>query len=50
MDLAQVLYSYRLTRLSTETNVAEIANSADPDEVAHNEPHHLDLHCVSSWF
>ena len=22
------------------------ANSVDPDEVAHNEPPHLDLHCL----
>ena len=24
------------------------ANSVDPDEVAHNEPPHLDLHCFPS--
>ena len=24
------------------------ANSVDPDEVAHNEPPHLDLHCLPS--
>ena len=24
------------------------ANSADPDEVAHTEPPHLDLHCLQS--
>ena len=28
-----------------KTNTAEFANSVDPDEVAHNEPPHLDLHC-----
>ena len=22
------------------------ANSVDPDETAHNEPSHLDLHCL----
>ena len=23
-----------------------LANSADPDEMAYNEPSHLDLHCL----
>ena len=27
---------------------AEFANSVDLDEVAHKEPPHLDLHCLSS--
>ena len=27
---------------------AEFTNSIDPDEVAHNEPPHQDLHCLSS--
>ena len=26
----------------------EFANSLGPDEVAHNEPPHLDLHCLPS--
>ena len=26
--------------------LVEFTNSLDPDEVAHNEPPHLDLHCV----
>ena len=26
--------------------IAEFANSVDLDEVAHNEPPHLDLHCL----
>ena len=26
----------------------EFANSVDPDEVAHNEPPHQDLHCLPS--
>ena len=29
-----------------ETEIAELANSVDLDEVAHNEPPHLDLHCL----
>ena len=41
---ASTLYS-----LSTsETKIAEFANSIDLDEVAHNEPPHLDLHCMPS--
>ena len=28
--------------------VAEFANSIDPDEAAHNELPHLDLHCLLS--
>ena len=28
--------------------IVEFANSVDPDEVAHNEPPHLDLHCLPS--
>ena len=26
--------------------IVEFANSIDPFEVAHNEPPHLDLHCL----
>ena len=32
----------------TETKIAEFANSVDLDEMAHNEPPHLDLHCLPS--
>ena len=31
-----------------ETKIAEVANRVDLDEVAHNEPPHLDLHCLLS--
>ena len=31
-----------------QTNIAKFANSIDPDEAAHDEPHHLDLHCLLS--
>ena len=31
-----------------ETKIAESANSVDLDDEAHNEPPHLDLHCLSS--
>ena len=37
-----------ITRLVLETKIAEFANSIDLDEVAHNEPPHLDLHCLPS--
>ena len=29
-------------------NRVEFANCVDSDEVAHNEPSHLDLHCMPS--
>ena len=28
----------------------KFTNSIDPDEVAHNEPPHLDLHCLPPLF
>ena len=28
--------------------IAGLADSIDPDEVAHNEPAHQDLHCLPS--
>ena len=31
-----------------ETKTAEFANNVDLDEVAHDEPPHLDLHCLPS--
>ena len=30
----------------SETKIAEFENSLDLDEVAHDEPPHLDLHCL----
>ena len=35
-----------LTLSVPETKIADFANSVDLDEVAHNEPPHLDLHCL----
>ena len=43
MILPNIINSLRL-----ETKVAEIVNSVDLDEVAHNEPPQLDLHCLPS--
>ena len=37
-----------INSLVPETKLAEFANSVDLDEVAHNEPPHLDLHCLRS--
>ena len=37
-----------LTLQLPETHIAEFANSVDLDEVAHNEPPYLDLHCLPS--
>ena len=34
------------TVCSREMKKAEFANKVDPDEVAHSEPPHLDLHCL----
>ena len=31
---------------NTKIHVEEFANSADPDEMAHSEPSHLDLQCL----
>ena len=33
-----------------KTVTIELANSVDQDEVAHNEPTHLDLHFLLSTF
>ena len=35
-----------LTLYVPETKIEEFANSADPNEVAHYEPPHLDLLCL----
>ena len=37
-----------LTLYVPETQIAKFANSVDLNEVAHHEPPHLDLHCLSS--
>ena len=37
-----------LTLLVPEMKIAEFAKSVNLDEVAHNEPPHLDLHCLPS--
>ena len=37
-----------LTLIAPNTTIAEFANTADPDETAHNELSHLDLQCLPS--
>ena len=37
-----------LSLKAPNTTKAEFANTADPDEMAHNEPSHLDLKCLPS--
>ena len=40
--------SFTLEVPNMEIHVVELANRVDPDEVAHYEPPHLDLHCLAS--
>ena len=42
------LIQYTLTVQEPVMKTAEFTNSVDPDEVAHHEPPHQDLHCLSS--
>ena len=42
------LVSAALSALQTKT--MSFANSVDPDETAHNEPSHQDLHCLPFLF
>ena len=39
---------YHLTLEVPGTKIAEFENSVDLGEMAHNEPLHLDLHCLPS--
>ena len=32
---------------TAKLKIVEFANSVDPHEAAHNEPSHLDLHCLT---
>ena len=42
--------NFALSLQLPETQIAEFANGVDLDEVAHNEPPHLDLHCCPVVF
>ena len=37
-----------ITPKAPNRKIVEFVNRVDPDEVAHNEPPHLDLHCLPS--
>ena len=39
-----------LTLSALQTNTSTFANSVDPDEMAHYEPSHQDLHCLPFCF
>ena len=39
-----------LTLSSLQTNMDTFVNSVDPDETAHNEPSHQDLHCLPFYY
>ena len=41
-------HGIELTLQVPETKIAELPNRIDLDEVAHYEPPHLDLHCLTS--
>ena len=40
------VYIVPLTLSTLQTRTDTFANSVDPDEMAYNEPSHLDLHCL----
>ena len=50
MDMSCFLFVVKLTLKAPEKKiyVAGCANGVDSDEAAHNEPPHLDLHCLPS--
>ena len=48
MDKSTGQNTVSLTLQVPEMKIAEIVNSVDLDEVAHDEPPHLDLHCLPS--
>ena len=48
LDLVNDNEYTKLTLKAPNTTIAEFANTADPDETAHNEPSHLDLQCLPS--
>ena len=51
LDLCVILLTLAyLTCNAPNTTIAEFANTVDPDEMAHNEPSHLDLQCLPSIF
>ena len=43
--LVLVIENHFTPFIAPEMKIVEFANSVDPDEAAHNEPPHLNLHC-----
>ena len=46
----KISYTLDLNSLDTRDEIAEFADRVDHDEVAHNDPPHLDLHRLPSSF
>ena len=46
--IAESCYCISSFPIVPETKITEFSNSIDLDEVAHNEPPHLDQHCLPS--
>ena len=45
------IFKARILTLSfLQANTDTFANSVDPDETAHNEPSHQDLHCLLFYY
>ena len=42
----KVSWTCSLACNGSKMKILEFANSVDPDEVAHSEPPHMDLHCL----
>ena len=47
---ANNLEKLTLSPKASKLKIADFANSADSDEVAHNEPPHQNLHCLQAIF
>ena len=51
MFLRNIIHIKHVSNFSIpETKIAEFVHGVNPDEVAHNEPPRLDLHCLPSSF
>ena len=46
----QIMQYIMLTFSAWQTKTDTCANSVDPDEMARNEPSHLDVHCLTFCF
>ena len=40
--------TFSLSQKVPNPKIVKLASTVDPDELAHNEPPHLDLHCLLS--